>query len=348
MNNGGKPTFAQLSIPAELKARPGGRTFLMFGGVLGVFVILFLVYFFAAPNPLGLLRATPASPAKNEVVPKNEPPPSLPSSPPSVPSPASKEPAAKDVVLTATGYIVARERIELGPKLAGTVVWIQAEKGDRVKKGQLLAKLDDAEYRARFLEATGRLALAEADLKNAQVTHQRQVELTRTKVGTDQALDDAVRALDVAKAQVQIAQGQLALAETWLKWCRIESPLDGVVLKKYVDADELVIPQAFGGPNHPSTLLVALADLNDLQVEIDVNELDTPKVQLHQRCRIRPEAYRDKVYQGYVQKVSPEADRNKGTLQVKVHIENPDQFLVPELNARVDFLLDRVQSSDAP
>jgi len=212
------------------------------------------------------------------------------------------------------------------------------KKSDRVRKGQVIARLDPAEYQARLLEAQGNLALAEAELKNAEVTYQRQLQLTRKDVGTQQALDDATRAVDVAQAMIVVARGQLTLAETRLQWCQIESPIDGVVLERYADQNELVIPQAFGGPDHPSTLLVALADLNDLRVEVDLNEADTAKVRLHQRCVIRPEAYRDKVYSGEVVQISPEADRNKGTLEVEVRIGNPDQFLVPELNARVSFL----------
>jgi HlyD family secretion protein len=91
----------------------------------------------------------------------------------------------------------------------------------------------------------------------------------------------------------------------------------------------------------PSTALVSLANLNDLQVEIDINEADLSKVRLKQRCRVVPEAYPDKKYNGYVAEIAPEANRSKGTLQVKVQIEKPDAFLTPELTAKVEFLADK-------
>ena len=118
----------------------------------------------------------------------------------------------------------------------------------------------------------------------------------------------------------------------------IKSPVDGVVLDKLVDPNELVSPQTFGGTRGPSTSLIAVADPNDLQVEIDLNESDLAKVALGQKCKVSPEAYPDKVYDGVVAERAPEASRQKGTLQVKVQIKHPDKFLTPELSAKVDFL----------
>ena len=84
--------------------------------------------------------------------------------------------------------------------------------------------------------------------------------------------------------------------------------------------------------------MIAVADPKDLQVEIDVNEVDLSKISLNQKCRVSPEAYPEKHYDGYVAEIAPEADRAKGTLQIKVQIKNPDRYLTPELSAKVDFL----------
>jgi len=220
------------------------------------------------------------------------------------------------------------------------VQWIGVKKGDPVKKGDVLVRLEDDEYRARVLEAEGRLALAEANFANAEVNLKRQESLAQENVESRRAFDDALRARDAAAAEIKIAQGQLNLAQTYLDWCTIRAPIDGVILEKLVDPNELVVPQSFGGTRGPSTAFVAMADLNDLQVEIDLNEADTPKVHMKQRCRISPEAYPDKAYNGYVAEVAPEANRQKGTLQVKVQVEQPDRYLTPELTAKVDFLAD--------
>ena len=101
---------------------------------------------------------------------------------------------------------------------------------------------------------------------------------------------------------------------------------------------ELVTPQSFGGTRGPSTAVLAVADPHDLQVELDVNETDLAKISLDDKCRVIPEAYPTKSYDGIVAEISPEANRQKGTLQIKVGIKNPDRYLTPELTAKVEFL----------
>jgi HlyD family secretion protein len=245
---------------------------------------------------------------------------------------------AGEPVLTVSGYVIPRERVEISPKFMGTVKWIGVKKGDEVKKGDVIVLLEDDEYRARVMETEGRLALADANLTNAEVNLKRQIELSHKDVDSASALDDAQRVRDGDLAEVKMARGQLALAQTYLDWCTIHAPINGTILEKLVNPNELVVPQSFGGGNGPSTAFLAMADLTDLQVEIDLNEADTPKVHMKQRCRISPEAYPEKKYGGYVAEIAPEANRSKGTLQVKVQVENPDHFLTPELTAKVDFL----------
>lgn len=250
------------------------------------------------------------------------------------------KPNSGEPTLTVSGYVIPRERIELSPKFQGTVKWIGVKKGDEVKKGDVIVLLEDDEYRAHVMETEGRLALAEANLTNAEVNLKRQVELSRHDVDSLRDLDDAQRVRDGAVAEVKIAVGQLSLAQTYLDWCTIRAPINGTVLEKLVNPNELVTPQSFGGTRGPSTAFLAMADLTDLQVEIDLNEADTPKVHMKQRCRISPEAYPVKKYDGYVAEIAPEANRSKGTLQVKVQVVTPDRFLTPELTAKVDFLAD--------
>lgn len=249
-------------------------------------------------------------------------------------------PKAGETVLAVSGYIIPRERIEISPKFMGTVKWIGVKKGDFVKKNDVMVLLEDDEYRARVLEAQGRAAVAEANLANAEANLKRQQDLSANKVDSERALDDARRVRDAAAADITTAKGQLALVQTWLDWCTIRAPIDGTILEKLAEEHELVVPQSFGGSRGPSTALVSLADLNDLQVEIDLNEADTPRVHLNQRCRVSPEAYPDKQYPGRVAEIAPEANRSKGTLQVKVQIEKPDKYLTPELTAKVEFLAD--------
>lgn len=241
-------------------------------------------------------------------------------------------------VLTVSGYIVNRERIEISPRFIGVVKWIGVKKGDSVTNGQTVVLLDDVEYRARLADVDGQIGVARVAVKRAAADLKRAEDLVANKVEMQKMLDDARLQLESAEAQVTQIQGSRRLLETYLDWCVIKSPVDGVVLDKLVDPNELVSPQTFGGTRGPSTSLIAVADPNDLQVEIDLNESDLAKVALGQKCKVSPEAYPDKVYDGVVAERAPEASRQKGTLQVKVQIKNPDKFLTPELSAKVDFL----------
>jgi len=246
--------------------------------------------------------------------------------------------AAGDMVLTTSGYIVNRERIELSPRMMGLVTWIGVKKGDLVKKDQVLVRLDDAEQRARLYEIEGQLLGAKVAMERAKIAFQRVKRLRATNNETAEREDEVRLGVQSAEAVVQQIEGMRESSKVTLDWTVIRSPIDGVVLEKLAVAGALVTPQSFGGTKGPSTALVALADPQDLQVEIDVNETDLPKVFVGQRCRVTPEAFPDKSYGGYVAERAPEASRQKGTLQIKVQIEKPDQFLTPELSAKVEFL----------
>jgi HlyD family secretion protein len=328
-----------LRIPAEAKKRSQKSLWLIF---LVVFGAAAAALFFAWPRESDKVRtagdrAAQAASAKNTssslAQNKNA---SIPSETPvvSIANPG----AGGEVILTVSGYVIPRERIELSPRFMGTVKWIGVKKGDAVTNGQVVVLLDDSEYQARFREGQGRLAAAKAALEKAQLQHERIKALASASIESKQMEDDARLNVQAAAAAVTEIEGSLQWMQTYIDWCVIKSPINGVVLEKLVDPNELVTPQSFGGTRGPSTALISLADLQDLQVEIDLNEADVAKVQVGQKCRVSPEAYPEKTYEGYVAEKAPEANRQKGTLQVKVQIKNPDKYLTPELSAKVDFL----------
>jgi HlyD family secretion protein len=220
----------------------------------------------------------------------------------------------------------------------GVVRDIRVKKGDSVTKDQVVAVLDDVEYLAQLKQAKGALEVAQVQVKQAQLDVDRARRLVAERVEMKATLEDAELRLAAGQADVKRLEGQVELVQTYLDWTIIRSPINGVVLEKLVDPNELVTPQSFGGTRGPSTALISLGDPEDLQVEIELNESDLSKIYLNQACRISPEAYLDRVYQGYVVEIAPEANRQKGTLQIKVQIENPDKYLTPELSAKVDFM----------
>jgi HlyD family secretion protein len=246
--------------------------------------------------------------------------------------------SSTDALLTVTGYIVNRERIEISPRFLGVVKWIGVKKGDTVTNGQVVVLLDDSEQKARLAEAQAQLANARVAVEKAEIDYARALKLIAENIETRQTEDDLRLRVAAAKASLKQTEATVELARTYLDWTVIRSPINGVVLEKLVDQGELVTPQSFGGGRGPSTAFLAVADTRDLQVEIDLNEADVAKVYLNQECRVTPEAYPEKSYRGFVAEMAPEANRQKGTLEVKVQIRDPDKFLTPELTARVDVL----------
>jgi HlyD family secretion protein len=203
---------------------------------------------------------------------------------------------------------------------------------------------------------------AQADLENAKVSLNRTKQLAGEGVLSKQALDDAQakydgmaakvaslqRSLDLAvlgprkeevaqvEGQLDQARGGLEYAQTQLDNTLIKAPVTGTILDRNVEKGEFVT-NGFVGDKGAKGYLVTMADLNDLQVELDINQSDFPKLGPQQKGFVTTDAYPDKKYNGYVQQVSPEADRSKATVQVKVKITNPDEFLRPDMNATVAF-----------
>ena len=326
----------KLRIPQGQRSSRGISAALIYGAVV---LIVLMAAWFAWP------RASDSTRLVSQTKPY-QPEATSPSSLPAVGGASAG--ASRDVLLTTSGYIINRERIELSPRFVGIVRWIGVKKGDPVKKGQVVVLLDDSEQRARLTEAEGRLARAQASVQIGRTRYNRRNTLRQQRVESEQQVDDALAELNVAEAGLREAQGLLEFARRQLEWTIIRSPIDGVVLEKLADENELVSPQSFGGEKGPSTALLAVADPKDLQVEIDLNEADLSKVWLTQPCRITPEAYPEHVYNGYVAEIAPEANRQKGTLQVKVQVKEPDRYLVPELSAKVDFLGASPQVSPSP
>jgi HlyD family secretion protein len=137
------------------------------------------------------------------------------------------------------------------------------------------------------------------------------------------------------------AEGQLAYAKSQLEATQIRAPVTGTILDRTAEKGELITAQfASSAEGGPQGSVVSLADLNDLQVELDISQDDFAKLGPKQRGVVTTDAYPDRKYSGVIAQISPEANRSKATVQVKVQIESPDEYLRPEMNANVQFLSD--------
>ena len=297
------------------------------------------------------------------------------------------------VVLSAGGYIVAHHKINVNSKVTGRVKWIGVEKGDKVKEGQVLVRLEDDEFRASYQQAQGAVENARAYLQelqngsrpeevqqaqhnldearataaNDKITLDRTKELFAQGVVSRQSLDDASakyeadqqrmnslqqsfalsklgpRAEEIARARGALtqAEGQAAFAKSQLDATTIRAPVTGTILERKVEKGELATAQfastAEGGPQGS---VVALADLNDLQVELDIAQNDFSRLRPNQKGIVTVDAFTNLKWDGQIAEMSPEANRQKATVQVKVQILKPDEHLRPDMNATVKFLAD--------
>lgn len=266
--------------------------------------------------------------------------------------------------------------VEKGDKVNQGQVLVRLEDQEfRAQVGQSRGAVEAAAARLKALETGSRpqeieealhnLEQARANLVNAKATLERTRGLVKEGVFTQQQLDDAIGRSDAAQAQVnalektyelvrigprkedidqgrgQLAQarGQLDYAQTLLAATEIRAPVSGTILERTAEKGELVTAQfASGAEGGPRGSVVSLADLNDLQVELDISQDDFARLGPKQRGIITADAFPDRKYDGVIAEISPEANRQKATVQVKVKILNPDEYLRPEMNAKVAFL----------
>jgi RND family efflux transporter MFP subunit len=245
-------------------------------------------------------------------------------------------PAQANAVLTASGYVVARRKAAVASKGTGTLIFLGVEEGDTVKKGQVIARLDDSDVTATLQRARENLRVAEADLNEAKQSLERQRILLERDMVARSEYDIAearykrvVAGIDAGKFAVK--EAQVAVDNT-----RIVAPFDGTVLKKNADVGEIVAPLA--GAASSKAAVVTIADMSSLEVEADVSEANITRVVPEQGCEIRLDAYADRRYLGYVTKIVPTADRAKATVLVKIKFKDYDNRVLPEMGAKITFL----------
>jgi HlyD family secretion protein len=306
---------------------------------------------------------------------------------------AAESSDAAGVVLSATGYIIPHHKINVNSKVTGRVAWIGVEKGDKVKEGQVLVRLEDDEFRAQYNQAKGATEAAQAyldelehgsrpeEIQQAQhnldeiqatltddkSTLDRTHELFGQGVVSRQSLDDATakyqadqqransllrafqlvkigpRTEEIARARGNLGQseGQEAYAKSQLDATLIRAPVSGTILERTAEKGELVTAQfASGAEGGPQGEVVALADLDDIQADLDIAQDDFAKLSPRQKAIITVDAFPDRKYDGVIAEMSPEANRQKATVEVKVEILKPDSYLRPEMNTTVKFLAD--------
>ncbi len=259
-------------------------------------------------------------------------------------------PAQSLSVLNASGYIVAQRKAAVASKMTCRLTALMVEEGSLVKKGQILARMESADVTAVKGQVAANLSNARAMLSQATVErdnlaqeHDRYQRLIAGGFVSQSDYDmihtrylRSQEAVKAARAAVESASAALSGAEANLDYTLIRAPFDGVVLTKNADVGDIVTP--LGASSTSKAAVVTLADMDSLQVEVDVSETSITLIKVGQPCDIQLDALADKRFRGVVHAIVPTVDRAKATVLVKVRFLDKDSRMLPDMSAKVSFL----------
>ncbi|WP_343214352.1 efflux RND transporter periplasmic adaptor subunit [Dyella sp. ASV21] len=302
-----------------------GRWLWIVGGVLGVVLLVGLGVWWGAGKRAMVVQTAQAQPAASN--------------------------ASAGAVLQATGYVTARRQATVSAQITGTLTQVLIEEGDHVKQGQIVARLDDAQYKAALDAARTQAAAAHALV--AQYSSQlaqnerdavRAETLAKRGLVTEQSAEQARTQVDATRAQLisqrrtaDSADAQVAVAQVNFDYCVIRAPFDGVITTKDAQIGEIVSPFSAGG-GFTRTGVGTVVDMDSLEVDVDVNEAYIGRVKPGMPAEAVLDAYPDWKIPAHVIAIVPAADRGKATVKVRVALENKDARIVPDMGVRVSFL----------
>lgn len=259
--------------------------------------------------------------------------------------------------LTASGYIIPQRKAAVASKATGRLVYLGVVEGDRIKKGDLIGKIENNDIRAEWLDAKATLSAMKAtekrnlaELKRLETDYRRMKNLFESGAISKSDFDDAETKYNVALAQKEVDQANVLSAEARMKVMEVQlnnteirAPFDGTILTKGADIGEIVAP--FAGSVNAKSAVVTMADMSSLMLEADVSESSIQKVSIGQNCEIILDAYPQTRYPGVVDKIVPTANRSKATILCKIKFLDIDDKVLPEMSAKTTFLLKPMQNS---
>jgi RND family efflux transporter MFP subunit len=273
----------------------------------------------------------------------------------------TQESAAGTSILDASGYVVARRQATVASKITAKMVELDIEEGDHVTANQVIARLDDSNIRASLAQSAAQLNFARAGLEetqvnlaNAQRDYDRQMSLLAGHFVSQSGVDNARTTLDALRAQlatqrrnVEVAERGVNVAGRNLDDTVIRAPFSGVVTVKAAQPGEIVSPISAGG-GFTRTGIGTIVDMDSLEVQVDVNENFINRVQANQTATAKLNAYPDWQIPAHVIAVIPTADRSKGTVLVRIGLDQKDARILPEMGVRVSFLADAAKDGSGP
>lgn len=253
-------------------------------------------------------------------------------------------PAQTFTLLNASGYVVAQRKAAVAAKITGRLVELKVEEGSRIKKGEIIARLEADDAVAARSQAVANVEQAKAELADATLQYQRNRELVKKEYIAKSEGDTAEARYRKAVAGVAAAKAGLRSAQVSVDYSLLRAPFDAVVLTKNADIGDIVSP--LSAATSAKAAVVTIADMGSLQVEVDVSESNIGKVKIGQPCEILLDSLPEKRFRGAVHMIVPTADRTRASIMVKVRFMEPDSRILPEMSAKVAFLLRDVSSEE--
>nr|WP_152804004.1 efflux RND transporter periplasmic adaptor subunit [Rugamonas rivuli] len=267
-------------------------------------------------------------------------------------------PSQSYTLLNATGYVVAQRKAALSSKATGRLEWLGVLEGSKVKKDEVIARLENRDVSATLGQAQANVKVAQANLEqgqaellDAQANFKRTAELLNQKFITASAYDTAQARLTKAKANISgynaaiaAARANAQAAQVALDQTVIRAPFDGVILTKNANVGDNITP--FSSAADSKGAVVTIADMDTLEVEADVSESNLSKIRVDQPTEILLDAFPELHLAGTVSRMVPTMDRSKATLLVKVRFVDRDPRVLPDMSAKVAFLSKAVPPED--
>ena len=251
--------------------------------------------------------------------------------------------------LAATGYVVAQRQASIASKGTGRMEYLGVKVGDRVKEGDVIARLEHTDMDALLQQALAKLEVARAqlatarpELQEATLHFERMKTLIEKSFATQSEFDmagarlrRAAGAVKSAEAAVAAADAERQSAEVQVESTTVRAPFDGMVVKKFAEVGEVVAPMAASTLSRGS--VVAIADMSSVVVDAEVSEAMIHRVEAGQPAEIQLDSVPDHRYRGEVAQIMPIADRAKATILTRVRFLDLDERVRPELSAKVTF-----------
>jgi RND family efflux transporter MFP subunit len=234
--------------------------------------------------------------------------------------------------IAATGSVLAEKTTEIGPRVDGLVEEVAVRVGDRVAEGQPIFRIRAVDYQLRLAEAEAALRLVTAEAEKAARDRERVRTLHEKGVASHERLDQTETGHAITRARVETARAAVAIARQAVEDCVVRAPYAGVITRRYIDEGAMLRTMMGGG-----SAVIQLMKTDIVAVIVQVPETQLPRVRLGTPARVQIDGL-DRVFESRVEIVNDRVEASSRSIEVRMHVSNPDLAIKPGLSATAEIL----------